>query len=108
MPLKTICETYPKAQALALIPALIEESRWFEVEPFPFDVYCITVKNERPLPKPTGVNNAGASVDFETWIASVEHAYSEITDEGKAEFRDYFVRGLSPAEAIAADHAEAE
>lgn len=108
MPTKTISETYPKAQALALISVLIDESRWLQVEPEPFDVYRITVKAEAKLPQPMGVDNAGASIDFETWIALVGHAYSEITDEGKDEFRDHFVRGLSPAEAIAADHAEAE
>lgn len=100
----TISQTYCKAQALALVAALIEDSRWFQVEPQPFDVYEITVKNEQPLPEPLGRTDVGQQVGFNDWLTAVERHFDAVLDKDTREvFLDYFIRGLTPSEAIQQD-----
>lgn len=105
--MKTIYSNYRKAQALAIVQLLIEESRWFQVEPEPFDVYSITVKAERELPVALGLNNAGAEVPFMLWVTEVEDQYGRALDKSSPAdanelrvFEDYFTRGLTPQQAF--------
>ena len=46
----TVSECYAQAQALTVAADLIAGSRWFEVEPLPFDQFRISVKPETTLP----------------------------------------------------------
>lgn len=106
--MKTVSETYAKAQAKEVTLMLIEESRRFQVEPEPYDTYRITIRAERTLPAPVGVDGTGAPVTFDAWFETVEREYETLTAEAKAEFRDLFVRGLTPAEAVQHDHENAD
>lgn len=103
--MKTVSVNYSKHQAQEVIAGLIEEGRWFQVEPLPFDVFMVAVKPERPLPVAVGANGLG----FEEWLYLVErHFIDGLTQEGREEFRNYFLRGLTPSEAIFQDREDQE
>lgn len=106
---KLITVQYPMWQAVKIVGELMIESRWFSVDPEPFEVYSITVKPEVRLPPALGMNEAGQRVPFDSWIESVEKAQGQqLSAERKEEFQDYFLRGLLPQEAIDQDKADTE
>ncbi len=93
---------YGKDQAGELVRQLFEDSMFFAVTPFPYDIYAIEVRpgEESALPEPVGY---GGMV-FDDWIAVVERQHDGgLTPEGRGEFFDYFLRGLSADEAIRQD-----
>ena len=106
--MKTISQNYSRVQAAIVVASLLADSRWFEVEPQPFDVYTVTVKNERPLPEPLAPSGLAAMLNFDEWIAEVEKHYVDgLAPEAKEEFRSYFARGLTPSEVIYQDREDA-
>lgn len=93
-------QEYGKAQISSVITKLLDDSRWFKVEPLPHDTYLVYVKAEKPLPEPLGWKG----LPFEDWICLVDrHFVGGLTEEGRDDFMKYFLRGLSPSEAIYQD-----
>ncbi len=107
-----IKQKYAKWQIGSVIEKLLEQSRWFRVEPLPFDVFEVTVKEEHPaLPKPLAPTEAGQLIDAIEWLDQIDGQYvGGLTPEGVREFSDYFYHGITPSEAIrlATKKAEAE
>lgn len=104
---RTICKTYSKSQAPIVVASLLESSRWFAVDPMPFDCASITVKTEGCdiLPKQIGYDG----MCWKEWIGMVDREFvGGLAKEGKNDFREYFLRGLSPMEAVAQDQSDDE
>lgn len=94
-------QKYAKWQIGSVIETLLEQSRWFKILPLPFDVFEVTVKDERPLPEAKAPIDTGKIVGLATWLKEVESDFDEgLTPEALKEFSDYFYRGLAPSEAI--------
>lgn len=102
-------QKYAKWQIGSVIEKLLEESRWFRIEPHPYDVYEVSVKDDRPLPQAKGVTATGHLVSLEEWLVDLErHFGDDLSLEAKQEFSGYFYRGLTPSEAIYQDREEPE
>lgn len=94
-------QTYGAHQIQSVVTQLLTDSRWFEVEPEPFDVYTVTVKDEVTLPEPLGLDGLRNPVGFDYWVASIGfYFYQELTPEQQESLRPYFTRGLRPSEAL--------
>lgn len=98
--MKTISQSYRKDQLLDILPQLVEDSRWFQVEPLPFDVYAVTAKAERPLPPAVGLDDAGNPTSFAGWAGQLKVDVQALNAEDTRCYLHYFHRGLSPAEAV--------
>lgn len=102
MPKSSITRGYPKAQAEALAVILIRESAEFTVTPCPYDVYEFTVKTEhaRLLRPAAGYSN----MPEDEFIAAVHDVFVKRGQVYPAKdvsvFRDYFLRLLSPTQAV--------
>lgn len=94
-------QPYGAHQIQAVVRQLVSDSRWFEVDPEPFDVYTVTVKDEVTLPETLGLDGLNNQVSFEMWVNSIGfYFYKDFTAEQKESLRPYFTRGLRPSEAL--------
>ena len=97
-----ITRSYPKAQAEALALVLINESAEFTVSPCPYDVYELTVKDEhaRYLRPAAGYSN----LPLDEFMALVHGLFIKrglsYPANDVSVFQDYFLRLLSPTQAV--------
>lgn len=96
--INTNTRRYCRAQAHHVIKQLLDGSRWFDVDPCPFDTYQITVKPEVKLPEPMGHRG----MLFEQWLVNLQNvvgAQNPLSEEDREAYYDYFVAGMSPGAA---------
>lgn len=102
MTVSSITRAYPKDQAEALAIILIRESAEYTVTPCPYEIYEFTVKTEhaRLLRPAVGYSN----LPEDEFIALVQNIFTKrglaYPASDVSVFRDYFLRLLSPTEAV--------